>query len=87
MLESSRDMLIPRYSRCRDIVGSEYKSHMKIYRFTIPVPSGNSVALSSNVLRGPDLAVSVFKGPKLICESSTGALRVSALIKTGFTYL
>ena len=24
MLESSRDMLIPRYSRCRDIVGSEY---------------------------------------------------------------
>ena len=24
MLESSRDMQMPRYSRCRDIVGSEY---------------------------------------------------------------
>ena len=25
MPESSRDMQMPRYSRCRDIVGSEYK--------------------------------------------------------------
>ena len=30
MLESSRDMLIPGYSRCHDIVGSEYTSILHI---------------------------------------------------------
>ena len=35
MLESSRDMLIPRYSRCRDIVGSEYKWSYSVHKIEI----------------------------------------------------
>ena len=35
MLESSRDIQMPRYSRCRDIVGSKYTGKHRINKISL----------------------------------------------------